>query len=359
MNESRRRQVVTAAIHVIIWLLLVVVVVYFGSVESIRSEKGAQLVSLLAFMAAIYYINHFLLIPRFLLKRQFAAYALFTLLLLLVAWFAPDFLSEPTQLNPGPPDLPRHLGMRGGRIPRPPRSPRFLLPFMTLLTTLLSVTLSLISNWQSRDKQEANMQANQLKTELTFLKNQISPHFFFNTLNSIYALTETDPEQARKVIHRLSKMMRYLLYESEQSQRVPIHRETDFLDAYVELMRIRLPESVTVEYETNIQNPGVFIPPLLLIPLVENTFKHGVSMKEPVTIRILLEQKAGSIELTTTNALITASEALEKGGIGLTNLRRRLEIIYSPQDYALTINEENSTFEAQLKLKTWDSTASL
>ncbi len=355
MKETRKQQLITTAIHILAWSLLGLILFYFTVLNGGSITRGSRLIALIIYVAAVYYLNHFLLIPKLLLKRKFWAYGASICVLFFLATLVPA--SPPPPPPDMIPDFPRPRGPFGRTLNRE-TLPRLILFMATLLSTLLSITFRLIGHWNKRERQQTQQQAQQLQTELNFLKNQVSPHFFFNTLNSIYALTESDPELARKVIHRLSKMMRYLLYESEETNRVSLGKEVEFLESYIELMKVRLPDSVTVNYRSKVIQPSAMLPPLLMIPLVENAFKHGVSLKKPIVVSIELEQLEGMARLTTENEILEGSAFKEEGGIGLTNLRRRLEIIYDNDQYELMTLKENNTFKAQLSINIWPSSAS-
>ncbi|MDB5243398.1 MAG: signal transduction histidine kinase LytS, partial [Spirosoma sp.] len=187
-------------------------------------------------------------------------------------------------------------------------------------------------------------------SELSFLKAQINPHFFFNTLNNIYALTLVDVELARDALHRLSRMMRYVLYET-QNGTASLSKEVSFVGDYIQLMQLRLTDKVTVTLNTPSPLHDQPIAPMLLLPFVENAFKHGVSALQPSLIAINIQQEQNKLLLEVRNTLfMDKNHSLEAGsGIGLTNTRRRLDLLY-PGQYALHINEHTPEGEYQVQL---------
>lgn len=189
---------------------------------------------------------------------------------------------------------------------------------------------------QLRDEQQRNTEA-----ELAWLKNQLNPHFLFNTLNNISSLTQIDPDRAQDSIAQLSDLLRYALYET-QKETVPLHAELDFMRNYIELMRMRCNDQTTVDYRFDIHHKATPIAPLLFLSPIENAFKHGTSSSKPSFIRIRLEERSETDKEHSTQLLFTCENSnYAKGksdhsgsGIGLENLRRRLELIY-PGAYQL------------------------
>lgn len=198
---------------------------------------------------------------------------------------------------------------------------------MIILTIGLAVALRLSAKWQDLDRQRQQILAEQKTMELVQLKSQLNPHFLFNTLNTIYALVDVCPEDAKKAVHHLSGLLRYMLYEDVAE--VKLSQETDFIENYVSLMRMRL-TGRDVKVEISLDGHGdAPVPPLLFIPLIENAFKYGTedSSKIPVEIRIAVDRER--VICTTSNSFTEHKESDRKdSGIGLANLRRRLQLLY-------------------------------
>ncbi|RZK30874.1 MAG: sensor histidine kinase, partial [Hymenobacter sp.] len=198
------------------------------------------------------------------------------------------------------------------------------------------------------------LERRQVATELSLLKAQINPHFFFNTLNNIYALTLLDGERARAALHRLSRMMRYVLYETTAGH-TRLSQEISFLRDYIELMHLRLTDQVQVVFEapTDPAAPDPYIAPMLFQPYVENAFKHGVSALTPSCITISLRQpSAQQVEMCVRNTLLPVrpnADADEPGGIGLANTQRRLDLLY-PGRHALRTTTPTLTNEYEVCL---------
>ena len=170
--------------------------------------------------------------------------------------------------------------------------------------------------------------AKNTEAELAWLKNQINPHFLFNTLNNISSLTQIDPDAAQDMIARLSDLLRYAMYETNKPM-VPIEGEVEFMRNYISLMKLRCNDRAVVTEHFKVDNPHTPVAPLLFISLIENAFKHGLSSSRPSAIHISLRQQGGEVEFCCDNTNYPKSTADRSGsGIGLENTRRRLELLY-------------------------------
>ena len=200
---------------------------------------------------------------------------------------------------------------------------------------------------EEEKKRLAKLREQSLKQELDYLRYQINPHFIMNTLNNIHALVDIDPEQAKDSIVDMSRMMRYLLYESD-NQYVTLDNAVVFLQKYLNLMKLRYTDQVTVNLDVpDCSNSNIVLAPLLFIPFVENAFKHGVSYDKPSTIDIDIEKKDNRLVFHCRNTKSNAKH--EYGGVGLSNVSKRLELIYG-NDYTLDINDNDDTYDVLLDL---------
>ena len=195
------------------------------------------------------------------------------------------------------------------------------------------------------------LKADQAKTELSLLKTQISPHFFFNTLNNLYALTVKKSEEAPEVILKLSDMMRYTIYEGKKDL-VPLKEEITYLENYLDLHKIRYHKSVNIQFEHTIEE-GDTIAPLLFIILLENALKHGVeSLTQDAFVKMNLRSNAKEVHFTIENNF-DPHETVSEKGIGLENLKHRLSLIY-PKRHELKITEKGNVYSVDLKIKKHD-----
>ncbi len=203
----------------------------------------------------------------------------------------------------------------------------------------VSTFITVIQKWQKDKQVREELEKDKVSSELSFLKAQINPHFFFNTLNNIYALTQVNADEAGKAVHQLSRMMRYLLYETQQGQTM-LGQEIAFVKDYISLMQLRLTDVVKVVFDVPSHLMDMPMAPMMLLPFVENAFKHGVSATQKSHIYILVLQKGSVLDITVKNSVMKdKSISLDtNSGIGLLNTRRRLDLLY-PGKYKLDICE--------------------
>lgn len=191
-----------------------------------------------------------------------------------------------------------------------------------------------------------------LEQQLEYLKYQINPHFFMNTLNNIHALVDIDPAKAQDTILELSKMMRFVLYEGDKSG-VPLNRELEFIRTYITLMQLRYTDKVKINLDLPTQMPDKTVPPLMLISFIENAFKHGVSYQHDSFIDIKVELIEPLPQVTHLHFTCTNSKAekpnQEKGGVGLVNVKKRLDLLYD-KNYTLSIKDDTDTYFVELIL---------
>lgn len=225
----------------------------------------------------------------------------------------------------------------------------FFIIFPILFIAAMGTGYGLVTHYQKQERNREFENQERLKSELSFLRSQISPHFIFNVLNSIVYLIRIKSDAAEPITIKLSELLRYMLYESDLKQ-VPISKEIDYLKNYIDLQKVRYADDVAIDMEISDQDCGCFnIEPMLLIPFVENAFKHGIGMVLDPFIKVSLSCQNNQLKFIVVNK-IAPEESDQKdasSGIGLKNIKRRLELLY-PEHYSLDINQENGLFEAQL-----------
>jgi LytS/YehU family sensor histidine kinase len=191
--------------------------------------------------------------------------------------------------------------------------------------------------------------AKNTEAELAWLKNQINPHFLFNTLNNISSLTQIDSDAAQNAIAQLSDLLRYAMYETNKPK-VRLDGEIEFMRNYVDLMKLRCNDMTTVNCQLSVVNDQLEVAPLLFISLIENAFKHGVSSSRPSRIDIRLEQIENQLIFTCDNTNYPKDDADRSGsGIGLENTRRRLELMY-PDSYSWEQTLQNESYHIRITL---------
>ena len=184
-----------------------------------------------------------------------------------------------------------------------------------------------------------------LEQQLEYLRYQINPHFFMNTLNNIHALVDIDPEQAKGTILELSKMMRFVLYEGNK-QGVPLSRELEFIRHYVALMQLRFTEKVKITLSMPHEVPDRQTPPLILVTFIENAFKHGISYQRESFVEITVAVDGDMLRFDCRNSK-TSQPVNEKGGVGLANVRKRLDLLYD-HSYTLKIDDDSDIYHVEL-----------
>ena len=217
---------------------------------------------------------------------------------------------------------------------------------------LMGMNLGVKLYFRSQEATEAltQIEKHALERQLQYLKYQVNPHFFMNTLNNIHALVDIDPERAKASIVELSKLMRYVLYEGN-NKLTPLSREVQFLRNYVQLMSMRYNTgNVSISLNAPDVLPDSMLPPLLLVIFVENAFKHGISYRTKSFVEISLQPHADRLLFSCRNSRpeIKHDENM-KGGVGLSNVRRRLDLLF-PNDYTLDIKEEEDTYTVKLEI---------
>ncbi len=215
----------------------------------------------------------------------------------------------------------------------------------------LAATIKLMKYWYVKEQRNLQLQKENAEAQLQILKAQVHPHFLFNTLNNIYSYTQNTSSIASKLVMGLSDLLRYILYTGTQS-RVALHKELKMLEDYITLEKVRYDERLDVQLEFPKNSENYFISPLLLLPLVENCFKHGLShmVEQPwISLRISLENNFMVMKLV--NGKASEYKAPEvSSGIGLRNVRKRLELLY-PQKHLLRITNEDDVYIVDLKIE--------
>ena len=224
--------------------------------------------------------------------------------------------------------------------------------YFDFLSNLLPVVFAMAIRYAQRNFSleiaQKEAQAHKLQADLTQLRYQLQPHFFFNALNNIYSLIEFDPQKAQQSVHSLSKLMRHFMQNSDQKQ-ISLAEEVDFLQQYISLMQLRLTDKTTVQVDFPKQVPQLTIAPLLFISLVENAFKHGVSATTTTTLSFSLRVEGNTVIFRSENTKIPTQESLYSSGIGIDNLKKRLTLLY-PERHQYTIEEKEGKYIAQLTI---------
>jgi hypothetical protein len=301
----------------------------------------------------VFLVHNSLVFPHLFSGRKRIWYFISTFFLLLIISYLWVEINRQIQR---PPEIPPLHGRPDfaplADLPRiQPKSFAQLLSEVFLVSFLVvgfNAAIKIAVKWQHEEQKNKELEKEKLQTELAFLKNQVSPHFFMNTLNNIHALIDVNTENAKESIIKLSKLMRYLLYDSEHGK-TTLQKEIDFIRNYVDLMRLRFSSKVKIELSFPESIPDVKIPPMLFTSLVENAFKHGVSYRNDSFIGVYLRLKPGKLIFRIKNSFHKSNEKIEKGGLGLKNMRKRLELMYGSR-FELDKTENEDFFEINVKI---------
>ena len=325
--------------HLFIWLLLIIPR-GIGTIYIAQNSMLLYAVNLLlqnSLLLLLIYINLLYLIPRFYRTQRRKTY--FLLLLLLVALY----ISSTYFLN--------HYINQFLNLPPESRNWAFELLFYFFNTCQYLVISFLLYALQERfeqKKQLGEIQVEKLNTEVNYLKAQINPHFLFNTLNNLYALSLEKSDKAPETILMLSKMMDYMLYETAESK-VSLQKDIENLENYIGLERIRQGNQAKIRFEVIGPPEGLKIVPLILLPIIENAFKHGINqLIRGAYVNSWIVIKDQTLEFTVENNF-KEGNTLRNHGIGLSNLKKRLDLFYA-EAHELLIHQENGLYRVFLKL---------
>lgn len=328
-------------IHVIFW---VVYLTFFSALSWITAESPFYVIWFRAWIFVpidilATYCTLYLLLPLIFQKKQYLTFAF----LFSVLAFGVIFLNQIITYYVYMPLFLKEW----------PRKGFFYFSFWYNLVSTYAIVVfaagvKIAKMWLKEQKAKAQVEANHARSEIALLKYQLNPHFIFNTLNNIDTLIHNNPEQASRCLMKLSEIMRYVAYESE-AEKVPLEQEISYLKSFIDLQKLRFGENL-ITIEVNQRTTGRVVAPMLFIPLVENAIKHGDKQGNPpvVTIKLMVD---GYIDFIVENRIAQIPANKDKvGGIGLKNLRRRLDLIY-PDSHSLENRIEDNRYIAHLWIR--------
>lgn len=333
--------------HLLVWLMLFSVPYLLSNGQDQDLYRvAAHFWIPLVFSASLFYVNYFDLIDRFLFPKKMVQFILINAAM--IALFL--FLKETLEENFFQGLIKKRSPGDGGF--RPPFNMAIYIQVLSHMAPLLfSIALKTTQRWNKTEAERKEAANIKLKSELQLLHYQLQPHFFFNSLNNIYSLVDIAPEEAKSSIHSLGKLMRYMLYETNLEV-VPLSKEVDFLEKYIDLMKLRVSDKTNVKYNFPTSETGIQIAPLLFISLIENAFKHGVSATKESQITINMSCEGKTVLFTIENDNFPKKTDDKSGsGIGLPNLEKRLQLLY-PDKYSFNSNLENDRFKVTLEIET-------
>lgn len=378
-KQERRLQLLENFIYLIIWVVVLVMPLWdtdrFKDTSEFDWESAFHAWKMICPLLILFLVNNYILLPFLLVRKKSWLYLLFTIcaigLTIIVSiknMSAQDMpgnrppwgnnnreqaLEQRSPMIPEKrlrtnPQMPDHR-FNPDSQPNPGgfRLPPFIAPHFLIVILIIGVNMAIKFLFKSirDDHRMKSLEKQTSEAELAYLKHQINPHFFMNTLNNIHALIDIDKEKAQKTVLELSKIMRYVLYDASLPS-VPLEKEIHFLSNYIELMKIRYTEQVDIRISLPDEIPNTQIPPLLFISFLENAFKHGISYKSESFIHLSMKIKDQELDCLIVNSYFEEKET-EDTGIGLDNTRKRLRLLYDT-NYTLHIENKDDQYRVLL-----------
>ncbi len=322
------------AIHIFIWaILLSIPAIVFHNVKFETGLPDNFFWITNFYHIGLFYLNAYYLYPKFFTKKRWLIYIILIAGIIEGSYYGKLFFLR--LLDPS-----FALSSVNDRI-------IFFPPIAFLIASFIFRT---IVNRIRFEKLEKERKAERLATELKFLRSQVSPHFLFNVLTNLVSLARQKSELMEPSLIKLSDLLRYMLYETNE-EKFSVTKEIHYLENYVELQQLRFGEDVDVELKIQNNEPGCTVEPMLLIPFVENAFKHGVGMVKKTFIKILIELKDQELFFKVSNNYSRENSSKDKSaGIGLANVKNRLNLLY-PGKYRLSINDKDEIYTIELNLE--------
>ena len=365
--QNKKIKYTEIALITFVWLVIFITPILFREdiYSPIRRSVIIQLEILIPLLL-LFLINRFFLVPRLLFKGKPVIF-IFSVLGVIVLFTIGSFFYNSTVIKSQPPDMsqvekqmilppysyPGGVDRFGNLRPAQTRQPRPIPPFanffiLSILVVGFDTGLRSGLRWIEVENEKVRLEKENLDTQLILLRNQVSPHFFMNTLNNIHSLVDINTDEAKEAIIKLSRMMRYLLYETE-TEKTTIKKEVEFLESYINLMKLRFSDKVRITLNLPTYLPEKTLPPFLFTSLIENAFKHGVSYMNESFIDIDLIIGEERLLLVVKNSKTDKNQAEEFSGIGIDNTKKRLALLYG-KNYHLDIIDNDNLFTVNLSI---------
>jgi two-component system LytT family sensor kinase len=335
-----RKNILVITLHLAGILLYILSPLFFGAPRSPRFEN-IQVSFILhnVLIATFFYLNILVLMPFILKKKGWIVYIIAGFICASAFGVVSHLVRE------------AFMTAEFRRQPRPNRIspfPYFGLAFPYLVAWVFSGSVKFSMDYLRLERERKESENENLKSELSLLRSQISPHFMFNILNSLTALARKKSDALEPVIIKLSQLMRYTIYHSA-IQRVDLETELEYLENYIDLQRLRFGQHISISFEKKVEQPDFQIEPMLLISFVENAFKHGSVLVTDPVIGISITCREGILNFDVKNKFVPHTQPEETHGVGLRNVKRRLELLYENK-YELKIKDEGPWFTVNLTL---------
>ena len=376
---KKNKRLVIGIVHVALWICFMALpFIFFPDFKELPERISNRILVNHAYISILlitfYYFNTQFLIPKLLFRTKWWLYGVITISCFVTFLYLPSAL---TDLTLGPREKEPHFSFADNKKPTDSLQPATTAPVQAnrppqlrrnnnwrnnpfrfypgsyavfLLIYTIGTCIAVMQRWLSTERTKQEIENEKLNTELSFLKSQVNPHFFFNTLNNIYSLAVVGSDQTATAVLKLSAIMRYILTET-QIDKVPLQNEIDFITNFIDLQLVRLTDKVHINFTSEGETGQSMVAPLLFIPFVENAFKYGVSTKEKTEIVIRFITKENHIQLYVSNTIVKADNGIhDTTGIGINNVKRRLELLYPGQEHTLLVKEENNLFIVKLDI---------
>ena len=346
------RKYLTPILHILAWA-----VVYF--LPDLLFEAPTGPVFLVkrnlhfALILFFFYLNYFVLVPRLLLHKKQLLFSAAVLLALVFSYYTNDFVMQNVRKEYAKETIENHkpTGQNASKYLEKRRERhRHAENAGTVVVVLMGFFISTIARetreWYVQEKERKEMEKQKLISELSFLKSQVNPHFLFNSLNGIYALAIKKSDKTPDAVLQLSELMRHMLYESEKEE-VTLEKEVAYLQNYIQLQRLRMPSEAQINFDVEGDIGERMIAPMLFIPFVENGFKHGAGEGARIQIKLIVKDSVLTFDMI--NSISDATSKDASSGIGLANVRKRLQLLYGSNHY-LDYKESNGNFVVHLQI---------
>lgn len=345
MSPNFFKPYIFTGLHILAWLLLGFTLLFYIPLTwniVLPSIFWLWQSVVLFFMIVIFYFNAQIIVPRTIIRDKISPFLLWALFIIFIMQLVAYVYNYNTDLHN------KLAAILGFKKYRNDYFDNYVFT-ITLLVLGISTSWAMLHHWQKAAQHKQKLEQDKTMAELAMLKAQINPHFFFNSLNSIYSLTYTNIEDSRGALHTLSRMMRYLLYSTE-GERTTLLKEAEFMKDFIALMKLRANSKLTITTDIPEKIHDYPIVPMLLLPLVENAFKHGVHATDKSEIHIKLRQNENNLEFEVENTFFEKTSTTDYGGIGLTNTKRRLHLIY-PNSHIMTCGvDQNGKYKVNLQI---------
>jgi hypothetical protein len=332
MKSTSHEKIINFGLHALTWSLLLAIPIFFFSNQRFEGLSHTFFIVTNIAHIGLFYLNAFFLYPKLLNRKWWWLYIISLAAVAYAAYWIKIFFLK---MDPGfqLTEINQRIIFFG------------LLPFL-----VASIIFRLIYDRLRFEKRVNEAQAEKLSAELKFLRSQISPHFIFNVMTNLVSLARQKSDLLEPSLIRLSELLRYMLYETGKD-RFPIDAEIEYLKNYISLQQLRFGDDVRVASHWDVDEKSCFIEPMLLVPFVENAFKHGIGMVKDPYIDIDLRVHNGELFFHITNNYEKQNTSKDKSsGIGLENIKKRLNLLYAGK-YNLKITDDNKVYGAELKLE--------